>query len=46
LVSRTRRYNKIRYSAEAIDRLLGDLFIKSHTTAPDEVALDLDATQS
>ena len=44
LVGRTGRYHKIGYSAEAIDRLLGDLFIESHTRAPDEVVLDLDAT--
>lgn len=44
LVGRTERYHKIGYSAEAIDRLLGDLFIESHSTAPDEVVLDLDAT--
>ncbi len=44
LVGRTGRYHKIGYSAEAIDRLLGDLFIESHSTVPDEVVLDLDAT--
>ena len=44
LVGRTGRYHKIRYSAEAIDRLLGDLFLESHQSAPDEIVLDLDAT--
>jgi len=44
LVNRSRRYHKIRYSAEAIDRLLGDLFIESHSAAPAQVVLDLDAT--
>jgi hypothetical protein len=38
------RYHKISYSAEAIDALLTDLFIESHRTAPEEVVLDLDAT--
>ncbi len=44
LVNRTGRYHKIGYSAEAIDRLLGDLFIESRTAAPAQVVLDLDAT--
>ena len=34
LTGRTGRYHKIGYSAEAIDRLLGDLFIESHTGRP------------
>jgi hypothetical protein len=44
LVGRTGRYHKIGYSAEAIDRLLADLYIESHTTAPQQIVLDLDAT--
>jgi hypothetical protein len=44
LVGRSGRYHKIGYSAEAIDRLLGDLYIESHATAPDQIVLDLDAT--
>jgi len=44
LVGRTGRYHKISYSAEAIDRLLGDLFIESHAVEPAQVVLDLDAT--
>ena len=44
LVGRTGRYHKIGYSAEAIDRLLADLFIDSHATPPTEIVLDLDAT--
>ena len=44
LVGRTGRYHKISYSAEALDRLLGDLFLESHASAPDEIVLDLDAT--
>ena len=44
LTGRTGRYHKIGYSAEAIDRLLVDLYLESHTTAPAQVVLDLDAT--
>jgi len=44
LVGRTGRYHKIGYSAEALDRLLADLFIESHATPPTQVVLDLDAT--
>jgi len=44
LVGRTGRYHKIGYSAEAIDRLLVDLYLESHATAPEQIVLDLDAT--
>src|SRR5271165_3138711 len=44
LPGRTGRYHKIGYSAEAIDRLLADLFIESHAAPPAEIVLDLDAT--
>jgi hypothetical protein len=44
LVGRTRRYHKISYSADRIDRLLGDLFLESHQTIPEQIVLDLDAT--
>jgi hypothetical protein len=44
LVGRTGRYHKIGYSAESIDRLLVDLYIESQATPPDEIVLDLDAT--
>ena len=44
LTGRTGRYHKIGYSAEAIDRLLADLYIESHRTAPEQIVLDLDAT--
>jgi hypothetical protein len=44
LIGRTERYHKIGYAAESIDRLLVDLYIESHATAPAEVVLDLDAT--
>ncbi len=44
LVGRSDRYHKIGYSAEAIDRLLVDLYLESHAKPPKEVVLDLDAT--
>jgi hypothetical protein len=44
LTGRSARYHKVDYSAEAVDRLLTDLYIESHTSAPTEVVLDLDAT--
>jgi len=44
LVNRTRRYHKISYSAESIDCLLVDVYIESQATAPEEIVLDLDAT--
>ena len=44
LTGRSARYHKITYSAEAIDRLLADVYIESHATPPKQVVLDLDAT--
>jgi hypothetical protein len=44
LVGRSGRYHKIGYSAESLDRLLGDLFVESHGSAPEQIVLDLDAT--
>jgi len=44
LTGRSSRYHKISYSAEAIDRLLVDLYIESHSAPPHEIVLDLDAT--
>jgi hypothetical protein len=44
LTGRSLRYHKIGYSAEAIDRLLTDLYMESHAAAPDRIVLDLDAT--
>jgi len=44
LVGRTGRYHKIGYSAEAIDRLLADLYIESQAAMPVPIVLDLDAT--
>lgn len=38
------RYHKINYAEEKIDRLLADLFVESHATAPSQIVLDLDAT--
>ena len=39
-----KRYHKIDYAPEKIDSLLSDVFIESHTEAPDQIVLDLDAT--
>jgi len=44
LTGRTARYHKITYSAEAIDRLLVDLYLESHRCPPEQIVLDLDAT--
>jgi Transposase DDE domain group 1 len=44
LCGRSQRYHKIAYSPEALDRLLVDLYLESHATAPQEMVLDLDAT--
>ncbi len=38
------RYRRIAVSEEAVDRFFVELFIDGHTTPPDEVVLDLDAT--
>jgi len=40
------RYKKIRYDAEAIDELLLDVFLEAHPKAPEQVVLDLDATDT
>ena len=44
LAGRSGRYHKIGYSSQAIDRLLSDLYIESHVAMPDQIVLDLDAT--
>jgi hypothetical protein len=44
LVTRTKRYHKITYSAQAIDRLLVNLYLEAHAEAPPSIVLDLDAT--
>ena len=38
------RYKKIVYHAEALDRLLVDLFLEAHEEPPARIVLDLDAT--
>lgn len=38
------RYKKISANPEAMDRLLIDLFVESHDTPPDQIVLDVDAT--
>jgi hypothetical protein len=38
------RYKKISYVAEAIESLLADLYLEAHAEAPDQIVLDLDAT--
>jgi Transposase DDE domain group 1 len=38
------RYHKISYEAEAIEALLVELFLEAHRAAPDQIILDLDAT--
>ena len=40
------RYNKISYSAEALDALLVTLFLEAHRRAPREIVLDVDATDT
>src|SRR5271165_3377604 len=44
LTGRSLRYHKISYSAESMDRLLTDLFLESHAAPPEQIVLDLDAT--
>jgi hypothetical protein len=44
LTGRSKRYHKISYSTESMDRLLTNLFIESHPAMPDQIVLDLDAT--
>ena len=38
------RYHKIAHDGAAIERLLVDLFLESHSEAPQEIILDFDAT--
>lgn len=42
--TKTRRHYKFSYDPAAMDRLLVDLFIESYDAPPEEVVLDLDAT--
>jgi hypothetical protein len=41
---RSSRYKKIVADRKAIERLLVDLFLQAHDQAPDQIVLDLDAT--
>ena len=40
----SKRYHKIDYAPEKLDALLCDLYIESHTAMPEQIVLDLDAT--
>ena len=40
----SKRYHKIDYEPEKIDALLCDLYIESHAEQPEQIVLDLDAT--
>ena len=44
LTGGSKRYHKIDYEPEKIDALLCNLFIESHAAPPEQVVLDLDAT--
>jgi hypothetical protein len=43
-VEKQERYHKIVMQPEAIDRLLGEVSLEAHATPPEEIVLDLDAT--
>lgn len=45
-VDKQERYHKIVMQPEAIDRLLVQVFLEAHATAPEEIVLDLDATDN
>jgi hypothetical protein len=38
------RYKKITFWRDAVDDLLVDLFLEAHTTAPEQIVLDIDTT--
>lgn len=40
------RYHKIRYSSEALDALLVEIFLEAHEQAPHRIVLDLDVTDT
>jgi len=40
----TSRYKKVHYWRESLDQLLLELFVESFATAPEQIVLDLDAT--
>ena len=43
-VKEKERYKKITLEMEAVDRLLVEIFLEAHQRPPDEIVLDLDAT--
>ena len=42
--SKPSRYKKISYLAEPVEALFVDLFLEAHAAAPDQIVIDLDAT--
>jgi len=44
VVKKKERYKKIRLEMEAVDRLLVEIFLEAYPTPPEEMVLDLDAT--
>jgi hypothetical protein len=44
VVSEEERYKKIAMDQEAVDRMLVEVFLQAHREAPQEIVLDLDAT--
>ena len=44
LTGRSKRYHKIGYSTESMDRLLTNVYLESHAAPPEQIVLDLDAT--
>lgn len=44
VVEEEERYKKIRLEMEAVDRLLVEIFLEAYPTPPEEIVLDLDAT--
>ena len=45
-LAQSERYNKIRYSPEALDQLRVTIFLEAHTKSPHEIVLDLHATDT
>jgi len=43
-VEKKERYKKIALNMEAVDRLLVEIFLEAHPTPPNEIVIDLDAT--
>jgi len=44
VVKKKERYKKIRLEMEAVDRLLVEIFLEAYAEPPEEIVLDLDAT--